>query len=857
MRHRKFKFGLIVALAAFLFSPLHSQEDMFAKKGYQMPPDEIKNFVLAPRHENISLSNLSPDRAWFLNTIGDGITPVERLGVPYENLAGVVVDLEANRARSLTTGGSVGYELIPAGGGAARTIQIPANARVSAGRFSPDGKKIAYYAHFKDATHIYVANVATGRSVKVTPRPVLATLNTSFEWSGDGKYILTVLIPEKRAPKPQQYVHDNHIRVRVASSGKNQLRTVLHLLEDSYDEALFEYYGTGQITKINVDNPRQVKNIGTPGLYSSISFSPDGNYLRVSSVTKPFSNIVPVSSFGNLSELWDIDGKVLSEISKRELREGSAPAATRPDPDAGDTPESQAEPQKRSLRWRPDGQGMSYLLRDPAPARRPADSTAAPADTAARPRQGQNQTPRMDRVFQWLPPYGENDMKVIYQTAGQIGSLDYSDDCQVLFISESASGQNHLYAVDLSEPDKKYTIYKYRTADFYENPGSLMSMSNILTGERVIMTSSDEKHVYLSGTKYDKEWEKVAPKPFIDKVEIKTGEKVRLFESSPNFFERVISILDVDLKKVIISREAPTVIADNYLRDMVTGAETKLTSNVDYAGDVTHAQYHRVEIERVDGIKFSANVWLPKNWNGEKLPAMFWFYPREFTNQGDIDRGKRTTNINSFRSTGIRSMKLLTSFGYAFIEPDFPIVGPTGRMNDNFVPDIQRNWAAIIDVLSEKGFIDRSRLALGGHSYGAFGTANSMIYTPYFKAGIAGDGAYNRTLTPMSFQSERRLLWEARETYLEMSPLLYADRLNGALLMYHGADDNNVGTWLINSERMFMALNGLDKPAALYIYPYEDHGPAGKETQLDMWARWIAWLDFYVKNPVKKTEEKK
>jgi dipeptidyl aminopeptidase/acylaminoacyl peptidase len=176
-------------------------------------------------------------------------------------------------------------------------------------------------------------------------------------------------------------------------------------------------------------------------------------------------------------------------------------------------------------------------------------------------------------------------------------------------------------------------------------------------------------------------------------------------------------------------------------------------------------------------------------------------------------------------------------------------------MNDFFVPDIQKNWAAIIDILSEKGFIDRSRLALGGHSYGAFGTANSMIHTPFFKAGIAGDGAYNRTLTPMSFQSERRVLWEARETYLTMSPLLWAERLTGALLMYHGGDDNNVGTWLINSERMFMALNGLDKPASLYIYPYEDHGPAGKETQLDMWARWVAWLDFYVKNAGKKTSQ--
>ncbi|HSL86096.1 MAG TPA: hypothetical protein VK861_04110, partial [Bacteroidales bacterium] len=216
MKHKNLRFGLVITLAAFLFNPLLSQEDMFAKKGYQDPPDAIKNHVLAPRHENVSLSNLSPDRSWFLNTKGDGITPVERLGLPYENLAGVVVDIEANRSRSLTTGGSVGYEIIPAEGGTPRTIQVPANARVSGTSWSPNGKKIAYYANFKDATHIYVADVATGRSTKITPRPVLATLNSSFQWSGDSRYILTVLIPEQRMPKPQQYVLDNHLRVRVA-----------------------------------------------------------------------------------------------------------------------------------------------------------------------------------------------------------------------------------------------------------------------------------------------------------------------------------------------------------------------------------------------------------------------------------------------------------------------------------------------------------------------------------------------------------------------------------------------------------------------------------------------------------------
>ena len=181
-----------------------------------------------------------------------------------------------------------------------------------------------------------------------------------------------------------------------------------------------------------------------------------------------------------------------------------------------------------------------------------------------------------------------------------------------------------------------------------------------------------------------------------------------------------------------------------------------------------------------------------------------------------------------------------------------PIVGPVGKMNDNYIPDLRNSLAAAIDDLDKKGIIDRDRLAVGGHSYGAFSTANALAHTPFFKAGIAGDGNYNRTLTSMSFQSERRQLWEARETYLEMSPLLWANRVNGALLMYHGMWDANVGTNPMNAEHLFMALDGLGKPAALYMYPYEGHGPIAKETTLDLWARWVAWLDLYVKNPKEK-----
>jgi dipeptidyl aminopeptidase/acylaminoacyl peptidase len=278
-----------------------------------------------------------------------------------------------------------------------------------------------------------------------------------------------------------------------------------------------------------------------------------------------------------------------------------------------------------------------------------------------------------------------------------------------------------------------------------------------------------------------------------------------------------------------------------------------LTDNKDLFPDLTNAPKERVMITRSDGVRFPVYVMLPPGYQkGTKLPAIFWFYPREYTDQDAIDRPDRAFNKNSFQNFGTRSMQFFVRLGYAVVVDTpgaIPIVGANGQENNNYVNDLRNNLSAIIDELDRRSLVDRTRLAIGGHSYGAFTTVNAMVHTPFFKAGIAGDGAYNRTLTPIGFQSERRDLWEAPNVYLGMSPFLYANNLTGALLMYHNLGDQNVGTDPTNSMRLFHALNGLGKTTALYLYPLEDHGPVARETLLDLWARWAAWLDKYVKNP--------
>jgi len=318
-------------------------------------------------------------------------------------------------------------------------------------------------------------------------------------------------------------------------------------------------------------------------------------------------------------------------------------------------------------------------------------------------------------------------------------------------------------------------------------------------------------------------------------------------------FERVLTPVDLDAGTFIVSREGPTTVSQSYR--MEGGQLTQLTQNRDYAPDVTGARQERFVVTRPDGFKFRVTVTLPPGFrDGARLPAMFWFYPREYTDQESYDEGARTFNKNSFPNFGARSMQYLIRLGYVVVEPDAPIIGEEGAMNNNYENDLRNNLAVTIDSLEARGYVDRGRLGIGGHSYGAFSTANAMVHTPFFKAGIAGDGNYNRTLTPLAFQNERRFLWDAKDVYLSMSPFLHANNLTGALLMYHGKHDQNVGTDPIHSPKMFHALNGLGKTAALYEYPYEDHGPAARETLLDLWARWSAWLDKWIMNPAPPVE---
>ena len=859
--------SLVCAVA--LTAPLAGQDqtrvdETIRAERFVAPPDPIASAVLAPRHLNVSLTDPSPDRTRFLNEIGDGPVTMAVFSKPFHELGGLFVDYRANRNRTLTIRNNVGLEILSGTGAPKVVVAVPTGLRISNAAWSPDGRSVAFFGHTPDATHLWVADAATGAARQVTRTPVLATLVTTFEWSADSRQVGVVLIPDGRAPMPVEPAVPMGPQVKLAEErDKNRLRTYASLMATPYHQELLEWHAAGQLALVDVKS-RAVTKVGSPTMIEEFDLGPDGRHLMVIRLTKPFSYVVPVSSFGTIREIWDLTGKMLARVDEQPLNLGVDTART---PNAPGVGGGEGNVRRREIAWREDGKGLSFLEQEPAPPG--ADSaTAAPTDESPTPR-----SRRKDRVYQWLAPFDSASLKPIFESTTRLSNVRYSPDHTVLFASERTGATVHEYAVVLATPDKKLTLARYRNDDVYANPGTILLKDGMIpaqggfggfgggfggggAGARVVALSADGQAVYFSGVRYDKNPLTVGPRSFIDRVTFRTGQKTRIYESdNDRVFERAVAWLDLEGKKLFVSRESPTDVTQAFYRD--GDRLTQLTQNRDFTPDLTQAPKESFLVERPDGFKFKVNVTLPPGYQaGTRLPAMFWFYPREFSGQDEYDRGARTFNKNAFPSFGPRSIQYLARLGYAVVEPDAPIVGPNGQWNNNYENDLRNNLAAVIDEVDRRGLVDRTRIGIGGHSYGAFSTVNAMVHTPFFKAGIAGDGNYNRTLTPLNFQSERRDIWEARETYLNMSPLLFANNLTGALLMYHGLGDQNVGTDPTNSPRLFHALNGLGKTTSMYLYPFEDHGPATRETLLDLWARWSAWLDKYVKNPKKDGKEK-
>lgn len=836
-------FGLFYALSS---APATAQEPAVSSQpravldteGWVEPAPELRDAVLAPRWRNVAVTNLDPTGQRFVHTISDGPPPMERFARPYLNLGALHIDPAADRHRRLTARSEAGYQLISTADGSRVDVSLPAGARVSGATWSPDGAQLAFFAHFDDASYLYVADADDGASRRVLRDALLAVHVIEPRWTRGGAEVAVVLPPANRGAMPQEGAMPTSPMVRHTTDERNALRTYFDLLESPYEKELVRWFSTGQLALVDVQSG-QATRVGAERMITEIDPAPDGDFVRVEFLSGELSYIVPVMSSATREELWDRNGNVITVLAETEAREGAD----------GDDDDEDGDAQRRAVRWHPTEPGLLFLQQAPADE---TDEAGAGAAAGAGPNEPASR--ELDRVLHWAPPFEAGSETVLYETSRRMRSVEVDRSGRTLFITRgeiswSGDGTQTLHAVQLDAPDTEHLISRRSGDDFANDPGEpLMAHSD--RGLEVVRTSNDGAALYLSGTAYFNDPMREAPRPFIDRVEIETAASERLFESSAERFEQVRGVLDDDLSTLVLHVESRTEVPQVVRLDRPSGERVQLSDNVDYTPEITNTVHEMFMVTRPDGFASKVEVTMPVGWRPGDAPppALFWFYPREYTSQDQYEsRTVDRYNRNGFPALRTRSMEIMALDGYAVVSPDLPIVGDPGQMNDNYIQDLRNTLSAVIDSLSARGLVDRARLGIGGHSYGAFGTVNAMVNTPFFKAGIAGDGNYNRSLTPAGFQTERRQLWEAEQIYIEMSPFFTADRLTGSLLMYHGMDDHNVGTHPDHSRRLFHALNVLGKDAALYMYPFEDHGPATRETLLDLWARWSAWLDLHVK----------
>jgi dipeptidyl aminopeptidase/acylaminoacyl peptidase len=822
---------------AFAQSPIDTES-------YLTPPKEIASYFDLPRHTQFTLSNLNSQRTWFARVKSRGQILLSDIGNPYENFGGLMLDTRANRARTMSYRTGVSILLTNASTFEEREIAAPAGQWVSAPSWSPDGSTLMFLAHNPDASTIYLHNVSQNKTWELTSVPLLATRVTP-EWLGNSKGIVAVLVPGARGAEPKAAPVASQPKVQVTDPDSNRLRTYRTLLQNQTDRTRLEYFLTGQLAVIDITKGA-IKTVGTPTMISSIDPSPTGDAFRVTTTQKPFSYLVPMSNFGSKEEIWDANGKSLVTLNESKLRNGETPP-----PAPGTTPTPPLPQARRQMAWAADGNGLVYIRT--AATSVPATPIAGEDDDEQRGQgggarggagqRGPQTVATKEELVRWVAPYGDKDVKVLYTSERGFPGLTFSPDGKSIFITESANGTTTQLMIPLDNPSAKKELWSWKPADAEKVPGSPVLTNNAFGVSTLDISSGT---VLMRGTQTGQNAETNPPRPFLDSYNVASNKITRLWQCPENVYDTLDGILSNDGSRLLVNHQSPTEVPNDFLYE--GGKQVRqITKNIDLSPDLTNAKRYRFQVTRADGFKFWVKVTLPEWYvQGVKLPALFWFYPSEFENQDAYSRQARVANKNLFPAQGGSPKTLLLRRGWAFVEPDCPIVGPRGRMNDFYINDLRNNLSATIDALEEKGYCDRNKLAIGGHSYGGFSTANAMVQTPFFKAGIAGAGNYNRTLTPLAFQSEQRTIFEAKDTYLEMSSILNAEKLSGALLMYAGMDDQNVGTDPVNTIRMFSVLESIGKPAALYMYPYEDHGQVARESLMDQWARWIAWLDKYV-----------
>ena len=795
--------GLAAALALVSAASLAA-----AQQPYRTPPPVVVTMMDAPPPP---VTVVSPDRAWLLLADRAAMPTIAELSQPMLRLAGSRIDPATDgpfRAVHYT-----GLRLERIADGATRSVAAPADAKLGYPTWSPDGRYVAFTVTGADGIALWVATVATGEAAALTGPDLSAVTGAPCTWMPDATALLCRFVPDARGAPPVAARVPTGPHVEVAEGRAAPAPTYEDLLQDPDDERLFEYYFTSRLGRVDVAS-RGVAWLGVPAIYDGEDPSPDGRYVLVETVHAPYSYHVPMNLFPRRLEVWDRDGNVVRRVADLPLGERIPIRGVREGP--------------RSLQWR---------------ANRPSTLVWAEALDGGDPRR---QVPQRDRVVTLTLPAG--DTVELARTELRFGGIQWSarDGLALLSEMDRPTRRTRTWIVDPDHPGTApRRLFDRSTEDVYADPGRPL-LTPTAAGQMVLLQSADGRSLYLSGAGSSPQGDH----PFLDRLDLRTLRTQRLFQAEDPYYETLLAVLDPAAARILTSRESQAEPANVFVRDLARRnvAPRRLTDVGDPAPQLRGVQKQLVSARRDDGVQLSGTLYLPPGYQaGTRLPLVLWVYPAEF---GSADAASQVRGSpNRFtRISGASHLFLLTQ-GYAVLDnPSLPVVGGD-TANNGYVRQVVAGARAWIDRMVELGVADRDRVGVGGHSYGAFTTANLLAHSDLFRTGIARSGAYNRTLTPFGFQNEERTFWQARDVYMGMSPFVSADSINEPVLLIHGEADDNQGTFPIQSDRMFAALKGLGARAELVTYPYEAHGYAARETLLDCVARMIAWYDRYVKNP--------
>ncbi len=699
-------------------------------------------------------------------------------------------------------------------GATPRPVSIPLDAadRILPVGFAPDGSSYALAVVRADHVQLWLVDPASAAARQVPDVRLNAALGARCDWMADSTALVCLTTPVARGAVPTPPAAPTGPNIQETSGTPAPVRTYQDLLASPHDEALFAWYATSAIAVIPVAGG-PARSVGQPGLYTMASPAPGGRFLLVESIERPFSRLVPYDDFPRHVRVVDLTGAEVHTLARL--------------PVADAVPISGVPTGPRRYAWDPT---------------QPSRLTWVEALDEGDPKRT---VPHRDRLMSLTVPT-RRAPEPWHQTQHRCIGVEWVEDGRALVTEFDRPTRRT--RLSLVGRDASSTVLSERSSeDAYANPGTPYRPA----GRGTVLTH--EGAIYMLGLGASPDGDR----PFADRLDLATGTTTRLFRSTGEQFEQVVAVASRDGRRLVTRHESKTTPPNYVLRVLTpgtghgepgTGSRVALTSFADPAPQLRGVTKERLSYTRKDGVALSGTLYLPAGYvTGTRIPLLMWAYPQEFTSAAAA--GQVSGSPYRFDTIRGASHLLLLTQGYAILDdPSMPIVGEGETANDRYVEQLVSSAEAAVEAVVARGVADRDRIAVGGHSYGAFMTANLLAHSDLFRAGIARSGAYNRTLTPFGFQAETRTFWEVPEVYARMSPFWYAPLIEEPILLTHGEADNNSGTFPIQSERFYMALKGHGATVRYVTLPHESHGYAARESVLHTVAEMIDWLDTHVKH---------